>query len=331
MKNKENKDITDSNFLASIDFLNNKIINENLISEANEFIFFIKNILDQNKNLDKDYPDIYYKLNDYLINSKFIVLDHLDEKEIIFLLDKYLDKIFSLPMYDILQKIKNKLSTMEDLGKRDKFKKELKNILLKSKFNITEERIKIEGDYFTPTVANWLRDYNLATDFRPFNKIKKNQYFINNKNIKNLNPIEKKKIKILFNLYEKLQISSLSAEGFENSFVAVLPDDDIAIYSDGVLNKVDPQIKMLVKAVQGRASYNNGILGIPKTEAEKEIDVLIQEKEKYKDNSLEKLALEEEIGFKKKIDDLQIEINKYKENSLERKALEDELNKIKSQ
>ncbi|MHA1679089.1 MAG: hypothetical protein ACTSW3_10020 [Promethearchaeota archaeon] len=332
MINDKLKNIVSSEFLRNVEFLNFKIINENLFSEANEFIQLIKNIFIQNNDLKKLYPEVYSKFSDYLINAKFVVLDILDTKEIFSLISNNLSKIFSLPFYSLNQKIKNKLISIDDLKERDKFKNDLKNIFLKHQLVITKERIKIEEKIVSSTIENWLRDYNLALEFKSSNKLKKSQYFVNSGNIKKLSEEEKKRVKYIFNIYEKLQLSSLSPEGLEESFVAVLPNKEIAIYSEGTFKKVDPRIERIIKSIQGKENYNNqGGLGIPKTAAEKEIDNLTHEEEKYKEGGLERLAIEEEIDKKKKIDDLQIEINKYKENSLERRALEDELNKLKAQ
>ena len=75
-------------------------------------------------------------------------------------------------------------------------------------------------------------------------------------------------------------------------------------------------------------SKRGKITGPPKTTAEKNIEIMEEEASHYRNDSLEKLAVEEEIEHEKKIEELRFMSTKLAEGSLEKKAIEEELRKI---
>jgi len=187
------------------------------------------------------------------------------------------------------------------------FKKELEKILYYNTELLTHASFKDGKKPISPTIGNWIQDFIKVYGTAYANNLAIIKYITESKNAKRLNPEEKKIVQKLLQLYRNLKF-------FPDAFSDLPPERW----------EIIPSSEDNVDAIKSEKK-----LTFPKTKAEKEIDNLINEEEKYKKGGLERMAIEEEIDLKKKIDDLQIEINKYKENSLERRALEDELNKLK--
>ena len=258
---------------------------------------------------------------------EFLIIPFLSLKEISSLLSESLYIGLHINDLEITERIRKKLLFM-DLADRDKFKENLKRSLLNNKEKLING-IKNEDNKNLFSVRDWLLDYISQLEGNSQKSLVRAQYF-NKKYIKSLKEDEYKLIKDLINLYDFLNTSSFSPEGFEDDLLMTQEDGKMVTTHKGeVVVLFDPNDNK--NSVHKRQEKIGKNIGIPKTVAEKEIDALSHEEEKYKEGSLERLALDEEIDKKRKIDDLQIEINKYKENSLERRALEDELNKLKAQ
>ena len=285
-----------------------KIIRFDDFKKAFEFYPLLENLLIKKKDdfvsqkeLEKLIKELTYKL-------QFIAFPLLDNKSAISLLKNNFLIQFNIESYYFLSKYKMKLTNMEVYEDRDKFNLEVKNDLLNNQDILTSD---------SKNIADWLKDYNIHLGTGKVDSLKRVQYFSELKN-KKLKINDLNRLRLLFDFYEILKKSAFSPEGFWES-VPIEIDEKLYIFEEGDLIDIEQE------------KFKENKVGIPKTAAEKEIDALSHEEEKYKEGSLERLALDEEIDKKRKIDDLQIEINKYKENSLERRALEDELNKLKAQ
>ena len=320
-----------SDFIEKIRVINNKledIVRFDDFQRAFKTLEYLDDLRRDNKlNLDSE---IKNKFN-YIYNVlSWVSLPLLEEDEIFGLFSHNFTLSLEIYDYDLKRKTKHFLLGISWIPGRDIVKEKIRNILNKNQERLTNS--KLDG-YSFPSVENWIKYYTSKNGLGKLSQLKIKEFFINDFQIKKLSPEDRNKVTKFFDFYEFLKRYSLSPEGYEGE----IPVNDKyfkGYIKDGVLikdSRPDPKIERILKSVQGDTSYGDGTLGIPKTEAEKEIDALSHEEEKYKEGSLERLALDEEIDKKRKIDDLQIEINKYKENSLERRALEDELSKLKAQ
>jgi hypothetical protein len=256
---------------------------------------------------------------------QFLIIPFLSLKEISSLLSENLYVGLHIDDLEITERIRKKLLFM-DLADRDEFKENLKRSLLNNTEKIIKG-VKNEDGKNLISVRDWLLDYIGQFEGNSQKSLVKAQYF-NKKHIKSLKEDKYKLIKDLTSLYDFLNTSSFTPEGFEDDLLMTQEDGKLVTTHKGeVVVLFDPNDdKNSVHKRQGKIGKN---IGIPKTKAEKEIDTLSHEEEKYKEGGLERLVIDEEIDKKKRVEDLQIEINKYKENSLERRALEDELGKIR--
>ena len=150
--------------------------------------------------------------------------------------------------------------------------------------------------------------------------LKINEYLVNDPNTKNLSAEEKTNLKTLLNFFEKMKISSKESPAYEESFVAVLPNGEIAMVSGGKPEKLNMDLaKSMGKITDGSSS------GV-KTGA----------KPSYQDDDLfldKKPLPKVQIPVAPKplspIEDLEQSLNNYSESSFEFKALLQEINRLK--
>jgi len=275
-------------FIKKMDDLIDQIIENDLIKEGMELVDTIENIFKSNKDIEKKYPEIYKKYKKYLVKAKFIILPNLHRGEIYHLLETELGELFKFPYYDLYNKLRLKILSILDLKERDSFKKQIRDILLKSEDSITKANIKVSGRGERPSVKNWIKDYTVNIGNAPSDKLKLINYFTNSDNFKKLSEDEKRNVKMIFDVYEKFKSSSAAPEGLEESFVAILPDDEINLVYGGELHKINPDILRVYDEIKKTG-------GIKNTSGMSELDNLKTMAEIYSVGSLERKAIEEEI------------------------------------
>ncbi|MFH0854815.1 MAG: hypothetical protein V1891_04995 [bacterium] len=212
--------------------------------------------------------------DDIIRKLKWVALPKFSEDEIVKMFGESFTTIFEIEYYDLLGKVKQKIVADIWYEDRDNFKKAIGKALLKNTELLTSQNIIINGKEEHPTVGNWLKDYNVNLGFAPVNVAKQSEYLTNSKNMKSVMDgikngeesrrngalprseegvegclSEKDKLKILFNFYEKLKLSSLTAEGLEEDIF--IDEDGIkGILSGGVFEKIDPKIEQRLGELQ---------------------------------------------------------------------------------
>lgn len=249
--------------------------------------------------------DFYKKI---IIQAKFIALPLFDDDEVINLLKDYFSWHFNIPDYDIFEKFKIKLANKPVYEERDDFKKRLKQALQDSECRIINHQNK-------HTVRDWLKDYITNLGLGIPNNLQRRQYFTKLKGNENFKDAEWARLKTLFDFFDKLKLSSLSPYGFEED-VPIQLDGKFYIYKQGELEEIKDSRKKN--------------LGPPKTQEERDIEELKEQESEFREGTLERMALDEEIGHKKNLEELKIEAKKHDEGSLERQALEEEIRKMES-
>jgi hypothetical protein len=301
------KQLTNKNYIQQVESVMLRLISQDDQRKAKDLALTLEKAILKNSKELSQVPNIYEFYIKQITMGKYIALPLLSNKEVVSLLSQRFNWQFYIESYNILDKLKYKLINILVYEDRDKFKEELKRALLNS-----EEIITPELEY--KKVKDWIKDYNVKVGTGIVDRLKLTQYLTDLKRVKNIANANLEKLKVLFYLYERLKYSSLSPQGHEEDVVIVL-DGNAYIFDQG-------NLELLHKT-------ERKIAGPPMTAEEKTIEDIKKEEEKYKDDGLEHLALEEEIGKKKQIEDLMIMAKKYKDDSLEKKALLEEIEKIK--
>lgn len=267
------------------------------------------------KQLDIELYNRYYH---YLIKLKFLSLNFVEDwQEIEDLLKNNFDAIYGFRYYDLWNKIKLNLTAVIDLDQRDVIKENLKKVLLNCQKKIFNLKKYGQNQNLPVTIADWLKDYNANLGIGKIDNLKRVQYLMKSEHIAKLDEEDKKKLKFLFDLYEKLKLSSNSREGFEND-VPMVVDGKFVIFSDGEAEEIGPDIINLIKSIK---IDNGNTVNSQQTK--------IQVADLQKNDILEQKALQEEKERENKIDELAAMANRFPVGSLERKAVEEELRKYR--
>ncbi|MDD5290531.1 MAG: hypothetical protein PHZ04_00230 [Patescibacteria group bacterium] len=284
----------------------NKLVSELNSREAYDFSRDLKQSLEEIKDFKIKYYDLYREYWRLIIKLRWLGLPIMVEleKEVVDMFKNHFARVFSIPDFDVWKKLKEVLLGIIVLDNRDKLKKEIRQVLLSNQEKITGKRILIDGQEKEPTVANWLLDYNKTLGTGKVNNIARTQYLTNGRNIKNLSSEEKKKIRTLFDLYERLKLSSQTLEGLE---------DDIPLDED-----------------YAKGTIKQGVFEPFKEPTGKE-EMLWELAEKTTKERMEEIRREMkgETGEVKDTDELEKMLSQYPAGSLERRAVEEEIRKLK--
>ena len=302
-----NYKLTSQKYLDLVQRVMDKLVLQNEQKKAFQLSKSLENALEKNmKELD-GFSDIVEFYRRMIIRGKFIALPLLSNLEIVNLFERYFTRQFELEDYDLMEKFRYKLINIEVYEDRDRFREEVKRMLL-------DNELVIAGNSEIKKIKDWLKDYNVKLGTGQVDKLKQTQYFTDLRRKKELTGEEIRRLIILFKFYEILKYSTYTPQGHEED-TSVVVNGKLYIFKRGELEPVFVEEKH--------------VTGPPKTAEEKEIEGLKEEEKKYRPGGLEALALEEEVEDRKKIEELEIMAKKYKDNSLERKAILEEIEKLK--
>jgi len=303
--------------------------NINISQQVDEYIFYLDDIRGKelyNSIRENSLSEINsdHEERGAFLALQFLIIPYLSTAEICSLIRDDLFLGTQIDDIDITERLNKKLLFMH-LADRDNFKKEIKSALLSNKEQITAE-MKNDNSKSLKTINDWLLDYVAQSDKNKSDTLLKAEYFYQKPYFTKLPEDEKKVLRKLFALYNFLNTSSMTPEGFEDDLLMMNEQGQLITTNKG---KVVVLYDTKRKGVTSTRSKARTISGPPKTVEEKEIDRLKVEEEKYMTGGLEQQAIKEEMEKKKKVEDLKAVASKYKPDSLEYKAMMEEIEKIK--
>lgn len=105
---------------------------------------------------------------------------------------------------------------------------------------LTSSPIMVSGASVSPTVMNWIKDYDLFVGgIGPADGLKKTQFVFRGKNILATPAAERGVVKKLIDIYEKLKLDSLELSGIEQSPMLLGDDDRFKQIIDGIVIDLD--------------------------------------------------------------------------------------------
>lgn len=270
--------LLDKDFIGAMKDVYNKIINFDDKKKALELSDDIKKTVDFNRVEFKKRPEIYNLYKRIYIRLRFIALPYLKTEEIVELLRKYFTMQFKLPDYNFIENLKLILISISVIEERDNFKNNLKKALLEN-----QERITSGGSI--KKVSSWLKDYNVKLGIGNINSLKRAEYLTNLKKDKTLSDEDRRRLKILFEVYEFLKTTSKIIAGMEEEY-PVMVNGKLYIFRQGFL---DPVQEKNVSSVLSETTYDKNI-------SNPQLEELQNMLNKYPEGSLERKAVEEELG-----------------------------------
>lgn len=289
-------ELTNQEFLNELKIEIEDIINEDKFREAYDLSKYLSSSLDGVKNFKDKNFDLYSEYKDLINKLRWVGLPIMIPDNVVKMFQYHFTVIFKIPEYDIWSKLRTVLLGILVLNERDKFKKQLRDALIKNEEKITGQRLIMNNLKKDATVANWLADYNQTLGTGKINGLARTEYLVNGQNVKNLTDEEKKKIKSLFDLYEKLKLSSQTFEGLENE-IPLDEDDATGVIKEGVFEpfKETEKQKQIWQMIQDFLRERSGSKGV-EIESDNQLEQLRQMAANYPAGSFERKAIEEEIN-----------------------------------
>ncbi|MCK5459949.1 hypothetical protein KAI52_02455 [Candidatus Parcubacteria bacterium] len=282
-----------------------------------------KEIKEKSEFQNSQYYDILYKL-------KWVALPKLKDGEVKEMFASHFMVIFKIAGFNIWNKLKSKIINDIFYDERNNFKNKIKKILLDNEEIITSKRIFVNQKIVNPSIANWLRDYNINVGSEFINKEEQTQYLTYSENIKKIDNLEEKeKLKTLFKIYEKLKISSLTSAGIEEDIYTEDEDGNKGVLSEGMFTKINDitkkQIELMGKIISGEPIDEKDKVAIqPIGEEDKKVSEKIAETKDMAPIEIKTLKQEKEITggdvFFDKSDDKEIKELKVETDELKNSA-----------
>ncbi len=182
----------------------NEIVIYDQPTEAYDLAKDLEKSLENIKDFKERYPEFFVVYKKIIHRLKWIGLQVMTESMVAEMFKYQFNEIFNiqgLTVDELWRKLKIILLVILDFNERDEYKKELRNTLLNSQEKLTEKRLIINNQEKSPTVGNWILDYNSNLGAGIADNLKRTQYFINSLNIRNLRAEEKVKAKFLLDFY----------------------------------------------------------------------------------------------------------------------------------
>jgi len=178
------------------------------------FLQKTKKIFSENKDLKQVQPQLHEQIENLRDKISWISLNSLRKDDIFDLFKNHLKQTFEIEDFDAFEDVIRKLNvillTYFLLEDRDDFKKSIRQAMLENQQEFLKKDKKI-GD--------WLIDYLEAFGSEQIEKVRLMEYLTRISGKEELNANQREKLLKLFNLFEKLKISSFDLKGLEDKFV----------------------------------------------------------------------------------------------------------------
>ena len=266
-----------------------EVIKFDEVNTAHQFIVELENYSKTNEFQKQDLK-IQESIKKIITQLKWVALPYCFEKDILEMFSSHFQIALEMEYFDIWDKIKNTLVAIILHEDRDKFKQQIIKIIERNKAKISKDKL---NNSIEPTVENWIKKYSGYIGLGVADKLKFNQFIVNDIDIKKLDGIYKKNVIDFFKFYEKLKLSSLTVVGIEESIPVNTPQFKGYI-RDGRLEKetkLSPEIQKILDVVSAGEDATIEI-AVDKDGNKSSLQQLLQN---YPEGSLERRAIEEEM------------------------------------
>ncbi len=292
----QENDLTKKEYLDELKLEVQDIINEDRFREAYDLSKSLSSALDSLKNFKQANNDLYKEYKELIRKLRWIGLPIVVPEKVVDMFQYHFSVIYDIPEYDVFAKLRTVLLGIIILDERDKFKKQLREALLRNEEKLTSKKLIMNNVMKDPTAGNWLADYNQTLGTGKINGLARTEYLVNGQNIRNLADEEKKKVKLLFDLYERLKLSSQTFEGLEDE-ITLDEKEATGVIKNGVFEpfKQTEKQKQIWQMIEDFMKERGGS-ETAAAENNNQLEQLKQLASQYPVGSFERKAVEEELG-----------------------------------
>lgn len=214
-------------YTAAVAFLR-RICRQPEMAQLRKQFSYIEQWLAAHPSFVESYPERTAELNTLVVYMKWLALQALTYPEpVLELFHQHVNALFDLPTdldvpeedngapFALVEGLRGCLLNVMLWEERDLFKKQISQALLTNEEVVTSEEF-FRGIKAVPaTLKNWFSEYIEFMGTEPFIPARQDRFFKTNENAQALSDREKNKLRLLFNVYERLRISSTKPAGVE--------------------------------------------------------------------------------------------------------------------
>lgn len=218
------------------------------LDQAKEFIRVFWPQIEADRDLVKNKPDYFSRLNKIFAYCSIVAIPTLSDKKLIGLFEKEIAWYFRdlVSNFSLWDKVRSNLVVIYPRTDRNVLKEKIRKALLANDERITDKDISRNNETYPPTIKQWLLDFTSVVGNEYAESVKLNSYFIQNLNFQKLDDKEKGIIRELITFYNRIKLSSNKLEGYEEKIPAE-DEDGSFILNEGRYEKVDQDILSLLK------------------------------------------------------------------------------------
>lgn len=245
----------DVSYNATVNFLR-RILRQPDMAQLRKQFSFVEQWLALNPQFVQDYPDRAADLSTFAVYMKWESLQALTYPEpVLELFHQHINALFELctdldldpeyfgPQFALVEGLRQCLTNIPLWSERDVFKKQILQALMSNEEEVTTAEFFRGIKAVPPTVKFWFSEYIEFMGTEPFIPERQKRFFRENSNAAELTVPEKDKLRLLFNVYERLRISSMKPAGIEEDIPFDADDGSTGTIKYGKIEFDDPAEK----------------------------------------------------------------------------------------
>ena len=227
---------------------------ENATSALNVFRAFEPQF--RASGLTQRMPTLAAQYGKIFLKMQWVAFPLLEEKEMLELCEKHLlvplTEFPHDPPFSLWEYIERMLRSILILEERTRRKKEIQQALVRNAERMTQSSVVLDDKEERGTLANWFRDYHRTVGTGGIDRIKLAQYFAQGENFAKAPKEEQARLKMIFEIYEKLKAPSTELAGYEDPIGVDDPGEE-GVVRYGVFEKID--LAAVRKKLAEKAQY----------------------------------------------------------------------------
>lgn len=220
--------------------------------DALEFVRFYEDFLKKNLTFPTDYRELAAEYDALYDQASWLALPYLTERDGLGLFESRLAGVFKITDYNFVEKIRLWLLSFP-LDRRDEIKAKISELVGKSSAIVTKNIAFAAAAPESGTVKRWVNYYLAAVGTAAPDPLKQSQFYFSDRVFNSAAPEERAVLKRIFDLLDKLRLSSKDPAGYEEEFTLDEDGEQVSIVAGEEL-KLSPDARRILKTIRRAAS-----------------------------------------------------------------------------
>lgn len=234
-------------FAAAVD----RAITYNEKDEADAFCLFYEVFRRENPAFATMEAEWAAKYEALYRKARWVALPMLfDDDDVVEMFKTQVKSMLELPEFDLLEQFRVRVITLP-VPERDDFKSKIKDALLNNQEKLTDEfESTVLHTRAKGTIGDWVKDFQAFVGGKFGDALAVARYYTESKAYGAQKPEIKEFLKMLFHLFSRLNLSSLTAAGFEEDRLLEVEGEPALFRPGGVIESFDSELVAILKKME---------------------------------------------------------------------------------